>query len=47
MISRGANDWNGGLSNACSGGHLELAKLMISRGATKCIYCMKSIRDHL
>ena len=33
MISRGANDWNGGLSGACKGGHLELAKLMISKGA--------------
>jgi hypothetical protein len=47
MIAYGANNWNDGLSRACRGGHLELAKLMISRGATKCIHCMESIRDHL
>lgn len=30
MISKGANDFNAGLCNACHGGHLQLAELMIS-----------------
>jgi hypothetical protein len=33
MIFHGANDWNGGLYNACFGGCKELAELMISKGA--------------
>jgi hypothetical protein len=33
MISRGANDWNGGLSSACKKGDVSLAELMISKGA--------------
>jgi hypothetical protein len=31
---RGANDWDGGLFNACNSGHLEIVKLMIAHGAT-------------
>jgi hypothetical protein len=32
MISKGANQWNGGLWGACGGGHRDLAELMIARG---------------
>ena len=35
MISRGATDWNGGLRGACVGGHVELVRLMISKGARR------------
>jgi len=57
MITRGANDWNRGLHGACKGGrlpsrasaseHLDIVNLMISKGATECYYCNKSIEDHL
>jgi len=46
MISKGANDWNYGLYGACYGGHMELVKLMISKGATRCYSCEKTIKDH-
>ena len=34
MIECGATDWNGGLRNACEGGHVALINMMIERGAT-------------
>ena len=33
MISKGANSWNLALEKACHGGHLEIVKLMITKGA--------------
>ena len=33
MISKGANDWNCGLYDACKGGHKEIVDYMISKGA--------------
>lgn len=33
VISKGANDWNRGLSGACDGGYVYLAQMMIKRGA--------------
>lgn len=33
LISHSENiDWNGGLRNACEGGHMEIVKLIISCG---------------
>jgi hypothetical protein len=34
MIEKGATDLNRGLDGACRGGRMELAQLMIQRGAT-------------
>jgi hypothetical protein len=47
MIARRVNDWNAGLYGACCSGHQELVELMISRGATNCLACRKSMADHL
>lgn len=33
MIEKGADDWNGGLEDACFGGHMDIINLMISKGA--------------
>ncbi len=33
VIKDGADDWNWGFSEACYNGHLEISKLMISKGA--------------
>jgi hypothetical protein len=33
MVQKGATDWEGGLQNACDNGHMELAQLMIQKGA--------------
>ena len=33
LISRGADNLNGGLNAACKSGHKEIAEIMISRGA--------------
>jgi hypothetical protein len=37
MISKGAQGWDRGLRDACHGGHLCLAELMIEKGATAMI----------
>lgn len=37
--------WNSGLEGACTGGHNNLIKLMIDKGATSC-YRDKSISSH-
>lgn len=34
MIQLGDNDWNDGLSAACSRGHKDIVNLMIEKGAT-------------
>jgi hypothetical protein len=56
MIEKGANDWNGGLSETCwglmgkgilKGSRLFIVKLMIDNGATKCDRCDKSMSEHL
>ena len=33
MISQNADDWNGGLRQACRGGHRKLVELMVHNGA--------------
>ncbi len=40
-------NWNWGLSGACKGGHLDIVKLMIEKGATLCHNCGKSMKNHL
>jgi len=33
MISKGANNWNGGMFSACHNNHTDIVQLMISKGA--------------
>jgi hypothetical protein len=47
MIEKGADSWNDGMTKACRGGHREIIKLMIEKGATNCSKCNKSINEHL
>jgi hypothetical protein len=39
-ISRDELDWNYGLHRACKGGHLDLARLMIDKGANEWNWCL-------
>jgi hypothetical protein len=32
MIDHGADNWNEGFIRACSGGHMEIAKMMLEKG---------------
>ncbi len=50
MIEKGANEWNSGLFYACYGGHFKnksIVRLMIEKGAKYCVYCEKSMNDHI
>ncbi len=47
MIEKGANNWNFGLGGACSGGHIDIVRLMIERDATSCCNCSRSMTEHL
>jgi len=46
FIDKGIDDWNGGLTCACWNKQLEIIELMISKGATKCIWCNKEVLEH-
>ena len=40
MISKGATNWNAGLSEACRGGYSDIANLMIDKGASNWNQCL-------
>lgn len=46
MIDMGANNWNGGLANACYYNHADIVRLMIDRGANWCD-CREPMQHHL
>ena len=39
--------WNYGLSGACQGGHIDIQKLMIKKGATYCNWCNAIIYSNI
>jgi hypothetical protein len=57
LISLGVDDWNNGLSYACSGlnkikcqpeqNYIDIMKLMIEKGAIYCYSCSRSPNEHV
>ncbi len=43
LIKKGANDFDEGVYASCNGGHLNIADLMINKGATYCHDCIEPI----
>jgi hypothetical protein len=46
MIFFGATDWTSGMHDACKGGHHDIMRLMIDKGAIHCP-CGRPLAEHL